>query len=159
MCIHQPALLVCKLSRLRHLEVSLRSAMSGTLPLEIFNISSLLYVAGVASLDELQSELAIELVDNDLREWQFERFEEDGPGRPFDRRKGKFRGPKIGDYLRHSGAVKVVSGDAGAAAPSGSARSQREKLGNRAVASARVGVCSDRKMFTHINITTPVQMS
>ena len=92
----------------------------------------------VASLDELQSELAIELVDNDLREWQFERFEEDGPGRPFDRRKGKFRGPKIGDYLRRSGAVKVVSGGAGVAAPSGSARSQREKLGNRLVASHRV---------------------
>jgi len=94
--------------------------------------------AQVARVGQLDSEFVVELVDNDLREWQFERYEEDGPGRPFGRRKGKFRGPKIGDYLRRSGAVKVVSEEAGVKLSPGSGKEQRVKSGNQLVASHRV---------------------
>ncbi|MFK7738864.1 MAG: hypothetical protein AB8H80_00975 [Planctomycetota bacterium] len=62
--------------------------------------------------------ICIELRDGDLREWQLERSEEGGRGRPFDRCKGRFEGPKIGSYLRRSGAVSIASlaaADAGAA--------------------------------------------
>lgn len=92
----------------------------------------------VASLQKFESELVIELVDNDLRNWQHERYEEDGPGRAFDRRKGKFEGPKIGEYLRRSGAVKIVSSGAGVTVGVQSERTQREKLGHQLVASHRV---------------------
>ena len=61
----------------------------------------------VASLDKLESALVIELQDSDLSSWQLQRYEEDELGSAFDRRKGKFEGPKIGEYLRRSGAVKV----------------------------------------------------
>ncbi len=92
----------------------------------------------VASVDQLESELIIELIDNDLRKWQLERYEEDGPGRAFDRRKGNFRGPKIGEYLRRSGAVKVVSTGPGVKVTGNSDRTQREKVGHQLVASHRV---------------------
>lgn len=92
----------------------------------------------VAGLQEIASELVVELVDNDLRSWQLERYEEDVPGRPFDRRKGAFEGPKIGEYLRRSGAVKIVSAGPGVQVRAGSARAQREKLGHQLVASHRV---------------------
>jgi len=92
----------------------------------------------VASVEQLESELVIELIDNDLRKWELERYEEGGPGRAFNRRKGTFRGPKIGEYLRRSGAVKVVSTGPGVKVTSGSARTQREKLGQQLVASHRV---------------------
>jgi hypothetical protein len=92
----------------------------------------------VASLQQLESELVIELIDNGLRSWQHERYEEDGPGRAFDRRKGQFEGPKIGDYLRRSGAVKIVSRGAGVKVAPQSERTEREKLGHQLVASHRV---------------------
>ncbi|MFT4515574.1 MAG: hypothetical protein ACI89X_003264 [Planctomycetota bacterium] len=92
----------------------------------------------VASLQAMEGELVIELIDNDLRSWQHERYEEDGPGRAFDRRKGKFEGPKIGEYLRRSGAVKIVSRGAGVKVNSQSERTEREKLGHQLVASHRV---------------------
>lgn len=92
----------------------------------------------VASLQAIESELVIELIDNDLRNWQHERYEEDGPGRAFDRRKGNFEGPKIGEYLRRSGAVKIVSSGTGVKVNSQSERTEREKLGHQLVASHRV---------------------
>ncbi len=92
----------------------------------------------VASLQQLESELVIELIDNGLRSWQHERYEEDGPGRAFDRRKGQFEGPKIGDYLRRSGAVKIVSRGAGVKVAPQSERTEREKLGHQLIASHRV---------------------
>jgi len=62
----------------------------------------------VAGAGRAKAQLVIELADNDLRIWQLERYEEGGPGRAFDQRKGRFEGPQIGDYLRRSGAVKIV---------------------------------------------------
>ena len=94
----------------------------------------------VASLQGLESGLVIELIDNDLRSWQHERFEEEGPGRAFDRRKGRFEGPRIGDYLRRSGAVKIVGGDAGVEVVPQSERAEQEKQGRRLVASHRVTI-------------------
>ena len=55
------------------------------------------------------SELAVELIDNGLSNWSLERFEEGGPGRAFDRRVGRFEGPRIAAYLRRGGGVKVVN--------------------------------------------------
>ena len=92
----------------------------------------------VAGLPEMDSEIVIELIDNDLRSWQLERYEEGGPGRAFDRRKGAFEGPKIGEYLRRSGAVKVVSNGPGVRATADAERTQREKKGHELVASHRV---------------------
>jgi hypothetical protein len=92
----------------------------------------------VAGLDHLASELVIELQDNDLRSWQLERFEEGGPGRAFDRRKGRFQGPKIGEYLRRSGAVKVTGSGKGVNVRTGTERTQREKAGHQLIASHRV---------------------
>jgi hypothetical protein len=92
----------------------------------------------VASMEKIESGLVIELIDNDLRSWQHERYEEGGPGRAFDRRKGQFEGPKIGDYLRRSGAVKIVGGGVGVVLASQSERTEREKLGHQLVASHRV---------------------
>lgn len=92
----------------------------------------------VAGLDNLESELVIELQDNDLRSWQLERFEEGGPGRAFDRKQGRFQGPKIGEYLRRSGAVKIAAGGKGVTVRSGSARTQGEKAGHQLIASHRV---------------------
>lgn len=113
----------------------------------------------VASVAQLESELVIELVDNDLRKWELERYEEDGPGRAFNRRKGSFRGPKIGEYLRRSGAVKVVSSGPGVKVSSGSARTQREKLGQQLVASHRVVINWQplvvRSMVERPNIARP----
>jgi len=94
----------------------------------------------VAGLEQIESELVIELIDNDLRSWQLERYEEDGPGRAFDRRKGAFEGPKIGEYLRRSGTVKVISNGPGVQVSSGSERSQREKQGQQLVASHRITI-------------------
>lgn len=96
--------------------------------------------ASVASLDKLESALVIELQGNDLSSWQLQRFEEDELGSAFDRRKGRFEGPKIGEYLRRSGAVKVVSQASGVRASEQSEPAQREKLGHELVASHRVVV-------------------
>ena len=92
----------------------------------------------VASLDKLEPALVIELQGNDLSSWQLQRYEEDELGSAFDRRKGRFEGPKIGEYLRRSGAVKVVSQASGVRASEQSEPAQREKLGHELVASHRV---------------------
>ncbi|MCK5944779.1 MAG: hypothetical protein KAI24_22515 [Planctomycetes bacterium] len=96
--------------------------------------------AKVAGVDQLGSQLVIELVDNDLRSWQLERYEEGGPGRAFDRRQGRFQGPKIGEYLRRSGAVEISGSGRGVNVRSGAERAQREKAGHQLVASHRVVV-------------------
>jgi hypothetical protein len=91
--------------------------------------------ARIAALDQMASEFVIELVDNDLREWQMERFEEGGRGQAFHRRKGAFKGPRIGEFLRRSGAVKIASSGDGVQLTNGSDRAQREKHGHELVAS------------------------
>lgn len=96
--------------------------------------------AHVLGVDDIDSTLVVELVDNDLTEWQLERFEEDGPGRPFDRTKGRFDGPEIAEYLRNSGVVKIVSGGPGVQLGNNSARDQRAKAGRELVASHRVTI-------------------
>lgn len=63
----------------------------------------------VAGVDAMRTELVVELQDNGLGDWQLERFEEGGPGRAFDRRSGRYQGPKISEYLRRSGAVKIAA--------------------------------------------------
>ena len=95
-------------------------------------------LAKVAELDRMSSGLVIELGGNDLRSWQLERYEEGGPGRAFDRKKGSFKGPEIGEYLRRSGEVKIVSKGATVNVTRNSARTEREKRGHQLVASHRV---------------------
>ena len=63
----------------------------------------------VPGTDAMRTELVVDLQDNGIRAWQMERFEEGGPGRAFDRRSGRFEGPKIADYLRRSGAVEIAA--------------------------------------------------
>lgn len=63
----------------------------------------------VAGADAMRTELVVELQDSGLEAWQMARFEEGGPGRAFDQRKGRFKGPKIADYLRRSGAVQIAA--------------------------------------------------
>ena len=63
----------------------------------------------VSSRADADASIVVELVDNDLTSWVLERFEESGPGRAFDQRRGRFEGPRIGSYLRRSGAVRIAS--------------------------------------------------
>ena len=63
----------------------------------------------VSSRAVAAASIVVELVDNDLTSWVLERFEESGPGRAFDQRRGRFEGPRIGSYLRRSGAVRIAS--------------------------------------------------
>ena len=94
----------------------------------------------VLGYDHGNSALVIELVDNDLKKWQQERYHEDGDGSPFERRPGTFAGPQIGEYLRNSGAVQIVNSGRGVNLRPGSARKEREKAGHMLVASHRVVV-------------------
>ena len=94
----------------------------------------------VAGLDRTETAIVVELQDNDLTRWTLERFEEEGPGRPFDRKTGNFEGPKIGEYTRRSGAVKLVSSGGGVTVRAGRAAREREKAGNEVVASHKIAI-------------------
>jgi hypothetical protein len=92
----------------------------------------------VASRAGLDATIVVDLQDSDLRKWQLERYDETQPGVLVSRERGEFAGPKIAEYLRKSRVVKVIAKGAGVSVDSGSAAAQREKAGQRLVASHRV---------------------
>ncbi|HEB53819.1 MAG TPA: hypothetical protein ENI87_11255 [bacterium] len=89
--------------------------------------------------DGRDAQLVVDLRDNDLRAWRLERVDEE-TDRLVDQRKGRFVGPKIAEYLRNSGAVKIVSRGPGVQVTANSAAKEREKAGHELVASHRVTI-------------------
>ncbi len=95
--------------------------------------------AEIASPDNADAVLVIDLVDTDLRRWQLERSDEGAPG-AVTTKNGEFSGPKIGEYLRRSKLVKIVAKGSGVKVGEGSAVREREKAGQQVVASHRVSI-------------------
>lgn len=95
--------------------------------------------AQIAAHDEGAGTLVVDLVDSDLRRWQLETADEDRPG-AITKKSGDFAGPKIGDYLRRSGVVKIVAKGSGVRVGEGADVREKEKAGHQLVASHRVTI-------------------
>lgn len=96
--------------------------------------------ARVAGLEQVDAAIVVQLVDNDLRKWELERYEEGGAGRPFARESGAFEGPRIAEYLRNSGAIKVAADGPLVDVGADSARGERLGPGQRLTPSHRVQI-------------------
>jgi hypothetical protein len=95
--------------------------------------------ARVAALADAES-FVIDLTDDDLRNWDLERFEEGAAEAPFARAQGRYEAPSIRDNLRATGAVHIVAKAGGVEFGDGTAAREREKAGQRLVASHQVSV-------------------
>lgn len=94
--------------------------------------------ARVAGPDRTDAAIVVQLVDNDLRKWQLERYEEGGAGKPFARQGGEFEGPRIAEYLRNSGAIEIAGDGPGVTVGADAAPGERGKAGQQLVPSHRV---------------------
>lgn len=90
--------------------------------------------------------VVVDLVDDDLRKWQLERFEEDAAG-PFDRIAGTYEGPRIAENLLASGLVRIAARGQSVDIGAGAAPREREKAGQQLVASHRVVVTWQPMLF------------
>ncbi len=95
-------------------------------------------LAQVAMLADAEA-FVIDLVDDDLRAWELERCEE-GAEVPFARVQGSYEAPSIRDNLRATGVVRIVAKAGGVEAGPDAAPREREKQGQRLVASHKVVV-------------------
>jgi hypothetical protein len=97
--------------------------------------------AQIAGTGAAGQKVVVDLADNDVTAWKLERYEEDGAGEPFDRSvAGKFDGTRISQNLRASGVIEIAAKAAAVAVGDGAAPDEREKAGQRLVASHRVTV-------------------
>ena len=104
--------------------------------------------AQIAGTGPAGQKIVVDLADNDVTAWKLERYEEDGAGEPFDRSvSGKFEGTRISQNLRASGAVEIAAKAASLTVGDGSAPDERDKAGQRLVASHRVTVEWQPMMF------------
>ena len=91
----------------------------------------------VAAHDPDSQPLVVEVVDNTLGKWQFERFQKGAAGGPFARDAGTYVAPAVNEHLRRGG-LKIVAAGRGVVVTGDSARDEREKAGHRLVASHRI---------------------
>lgn len=103
--------------------------------------------ARIAGHDGRSAMFVIDLIDNDLRRWQLERFEEGAAGGPFATLPGTYESPSIRDNLRATGLVRVVAKTGGVDVGNGASPREREKAGQQLVASHRVEVAWEPMQF------------
>jgi hypothetical protein len=96
--------------------------------------------AKVAAFTPGKDAFVVDLVDDDLRQWRLERFEEGAAGGPFDRLDGAYDAPSIRENLRATQRVKFTAKGSGVKADGDTALRERAKLGQQLVASHRVVV-------------------
>lgn len=103
--------------------------------------------AQIVAVDPRSTPIVVDLTDDDLRKWQLERYEEDGAGGPFGKLNGNYEAPRISENLRASGAVHVAAKSAPVSVGDVVAPGEREKAGQRLVASHRVAVAWQAMVF------------
>ena len=103
--------------------------------------------AKVAAFTPGQEAFVVDLVDDDLRQWRLERFEEGAEGGPFDKLEGAYDAPSIRENLRATNRVKFTARSAGVKAGGDAALRERAKLGQQLVASHRVVVAWQPMQF------------
>lgn len=96
--------------------------------------------AKVADFTAGKEAFVVDLIDDDLRQWRLERFEEGAEGGPFDKLEGAYEAPSIRDNLRATQRVKFTARSAGVKAGADAALRERGKAGQQLVASHRVVV-------------------
>jgi len=96
--------------------------------------------AKVAAFTPGKEAFVVDLVDDDLRQWRLERFEEGAEGGPFDKLEGAYEAPSIRDNLRATQRVKFTARSAGVKAGADAALRERGKVGQQLVPSHRVVV-------------------
>jgi len=92
----------------------------------------------VADYDPDAASLVVDLVDNDLRQWQMQKVDEENGA--VTNSGGDYIGPKIAQYLRDTKLVKIAAKSAGVSTGAQSEKVEREKAGHQLVPSHQVTI-------------------
>lgn len=96
--------------------------------------------ARIAAFEPGKDAFVVDLVDDDLRQWRLERFEEGSEGGPFARDEGAYEAPSVRENLRATGRVRFAAKAGGVRVGTGSDPRERAKEGRQLTPSHRVAV-------------------
>lgn len=106
--------------------------------------------ARVAAYEPGKDAFVVDLVDDDLKRWRLERFEEGADGGPFARDEGAYEAPSVRENLRATGRVRFAAKAGAVKVGAAADPRERAKEGRQLAASHRVVVAWQPMQFRSV---------
>jgi hypothetical protein len=103
--------------------------------------------AKVAAFEPGKDAFVVELVDDDLKTWRLERFEEGTAGGPFAREEGAYEAPSVRENLRATGRLRFAAKSGGVRVDKGADPRERSKERRQLTPSHRVQIAWQPMQF------------